>query len=151
MRYFTSKYAFGIFALFLVVGIAVYFFFSIPEDEATAYVSVSGLRSTFDLYKDYGTWASSTTQASPTHAEWLHTMASPGGEVATTFADVNGDGLADILVHQDYVLVNGNPITYHFYYGILLNQGDLTFDHEYKCVYENISGEGDVFYGDCAQ
>jgi hypothetical protein len=151
MKHFTTgKYLFGIVALFFVAGIAVYVFFSVPQDEASAYVSISGLRSKFDLFKDYETWPSSNTHVVGTKAEWLHTVSSDAaGASPTTFADVNGDGLADILVHQEYILISSSPNERHSYYGILLNQGDLTFDFLYKCVFKNVSGI-DTFYGDCA-
>jgi len=134
-KYFIQKVLFGISAFIFVAGMASYIAFTSLEGETEANYDPNN---PFDLFADYVTWASSTTQVSPTAAEWLHTMV-PNTSTPTTFADANGDGLADVLLHQE-------PASGADVYGILLNNGDLTFDLAYKCV-----SESGTFYGDCSQ
>lgn len=130
------------------VGAAVYFLPSIKSGEVKAAISLTSHGSAFDLFKAYPTWPTSGAHKTGTAADWLHTM-SPGVSTSPSqTVDVNGDGLLDILIHHEFV--STVPSIYNFYYGILLNRGDLTFDLVYKCVY--VSGDGpDKFYGECAQ
>jgi len=134
----------------LVIGVATYFLITSNTKEVKAIISPSGRASDFDLFKSYKTWPTSTTPKTNTAAEWLHTMSNETSRTpttASTFADVNGDGLNDILVHYEFVApeVSG----WRHYYGILLNRGDLKFDLVYKCVHVDDDAP-DKFYGDCA-
>lgn len=133
--------------LLLGVGAVVYLGFTLRVGKIGASVSIQGNRNSFDLFKSYTTWPNSANKKTPTAAEWLHTMvAQAASDSPTTFADVNGDGLADILVHQENVNISAGLD--HSYYGVLLNRGDLTFDFVYKCV-DTITSIHH-FYGDCA-
>ena len=127
-------------AMLLVVGAALWLLIAPNAEETKAYITPTGPMSPFDLFKSYETWPNSSTKKIGTAGEWLHTMAPR--DVDTTFSDVNGDGLTDILVHQE------SYTTGVLYYGILLNRGDLTFDLAYKCVHISALNR---FYGDCAQ
>jgi len=135
-KHFIQRVLFGIAAFIFVAGIASYIAFTSLEGESEAGYDPGN---PFDLFKSYQTWASSTTQVSPTAAEWLHTMVNDAGAyiIPVQNVDINGDGLVDILLHQEGVVD---------IYGVLLNSGDLAFDLAYKCV----SNAG-TFYGDCAQ
>lgn len=127
----------------LLIGIATYFLITSNTKEVKAWVVISDRASEFDLFKPYATWTNSSNKKVGTTAEWLHTMAPPVTSQPTTSMDVNGDGLADILVHQENRDVGGIQ-----YYGVLLNRGDLRFDLVYKCV---VVSDLNKFYGDCAQ
>lgn len=133
----------------LVIGAATYFLITSNVKEVKAIISVSDRNTAFDLFKAYRTWPTSTIPKTNTAAEWLHTMSNETSRTPTTaatFADVNGDGLNDILVHYEYA---SNEVSgFRHFYGILLNRGDLKFDFVYKCVY--VDGPPINFYGDCA-
>ena len=129
--------------LFLVAGVASWLLIAPNAEETKAWVVVSGRASEFDLFKSYATWPNSSVKKVGTAAEWLHTMAPPITSQPTTSVDVNGDGLTDVLVHQENRDVGGIQ-----YYGVLLNRGDLKFDLAYKCV---VDSDLNKFYGDCAQ
>jgi len=132
----------------LIIGISVYLFINSNVKEAKASVNIAGDRSEFDLFKSYNTWPNSATRKTGTAAEWLHTMVNDVAQgSAVTHVDINGDGLVDILLHQEKVNIEGS--LYHWYYGVLLNRGDLTFDLVYKCLQSLDSGVS-RFYGDCA-
>lgn len=132
----------------LVVGAAAYLGLTLQAGETKAGVNISGDRSEFDLFKSYATWPNSTARKATTAAQWLHTMAPGSPSDPPQVVDINGDGLVDILVHLEKINIEAG--VYHWYYGVLLNRGDLTFDLAYKCVHTFVSGVS-RFYGDCTQ
>lgn len=98
-------------------------------------------QNTLGLYSGYASWANSATlKSDDTKAQSLFLLEQSGA--VNTFSDINGDGLVDILYHNDTFDVDQTN-----QFGIFLNNGNLGFDWVYKCVYKGATNE---YFGDCA-
>ncbi len=129
-------------AALLVIGIVSYVLVGMNPPKTEASYDPAN---PFDLFASHATWPNSTARKIGTAAEWLHTMF-PDLSSGVSHLDINGDGLVDILLHNEPVGIGSTKV-----YGVLLNRGDLNFDLAYKCV-TKIDGSGvRQFYGDCAQ
>lgn len=97
-----------------------------------------------DVFQGYEQWHSSTVKnPNDTSMAWLRllSLVDPfrNSYIAHSMTDINGDGLPDILFHDDVVGYSKRR------YAVLLNKG-VGFEVKYRCVVE--SG---VYYGDCAE
>lgn len=142
---FGFAFAFGVFA-----GPQLFSSAPAPAKSATlpdiknifAPAAMAGFsQNTLGLYSGYASWPNSATlKSDDTKAQSLFLLEQSGA--VNTFSDINGDGLVDILYHNDTF---DEDQANHF--GIFLNNGNLGFDWVYKCVYKGAANE---YYGDCA-
>ncbi len=79
----------------------------------------------------------------------METNVENGKDNGVQLADVNGDGLIDIL-HHWYTTTNSSSGPDRYFGAILLNRGDLNFELVYKCVWDALKEPGKAWYGDCA-
>lgn len=99
-----------------------------------------------DPFNGYAAWPHSTAvKATGLLPEALHSLSRVYNTTNfSTVADINGDGLADVLYHD-----SGYPGGSSKQYAIFLNMGNQRFEMAYKCVYNSVSGVPN-YYGDCA-
>lgn len=99
-----------------------------------------------DIFNNYAPWPTSTAlKATDLVPEALADLSQVYNSTNfSTIADINGDGLADILFHNA-----GYPASSWREYGIFLNKGNLQYDLAYKCVSTIVSNVAH-YYGDCA-
>lgn len=97
----------------------------------------------FFLY-NYTSWPSSTTRKSTDHmVDALYFAAK--GSILSTFIDINGDGLNDIVYVAAKSNFGGSGMSGGIYL-LFLNTGNNNFEVSYKCA---ITDDG-RWYGDCA-
>jgi len=88
----------------------------------------------WNYFSDYESWPQAATPIDNDYTRYmLHLLGKSEVTEGARFADVNGDGLVDMLYCKDQD------------YGLFINNGSSQMEPFYVCKYD-----GGIWYGDCA-